>query len=247
MVNQQLIDYIKNQLKLGRSEDIIKTMLKNASWQEADIEEGFNIFYKTQQITNEKKQENIEFDKKPDIGNHSTIFINSNIFKKSSILFKVYGGFLLFYAIIKLFFVIKTHIETNFLLFHLENLPFQIFYISLLVFLVIGILNFKKWIIPLIVGLLLILSPQFYLLPIMFMQISTIESLNNHVLFLLFQMVLGFILIVFTIFSLIIVLKYRSQFSGNYINYPLFIFLISLLIIAEVIIPIFLQLPLNPY
>ncbi|MEK7635906.1 MAG: hypothetical protein AAB405_02330 [Patescibacteria group bacterium] len=41
MVNQQLIDYIKNQLKLGRSEDVIKAMLKNNGWQEADIEEAF--------------------------------------------------------------------------------------------------------------------------------------------------------------------------------------------------------------
>lgn len=40
-MNQQLIDYIKNQIKLGRSEDVIKAMLKNNGWQEADIEEGF--------------------------------------------------------------------------------------------------------------------------------------------------------------------------------------------------------------
>lgn len=40
-MNQQLIDYIKNQIKLGRSEDVIKVMLKNNGWQEADIEEGF--------------------------------------------------------------------------------------------------------------------------------------------------------------------------------------------------------------
>lgn len=41
MIDQQLIDYIKNQIKLGRSEDVIKAMLKNASWQENIIEEAF--------------------------------------------------------------------------------------------------------------------------------------------------------------------------------------------------------------
>lgn len=40
-MNQQLIDYIKNQIKLGRSEDVIKVMLKNNGWQDSDIEEGF--------------------------------------------------------------------------------------------------------------------------------------------------------------------------------------------------------------
>jgi hypothetical protein len=41
MQNQQLIDYIKNQLKLGRSEDIVRVMLKNVGWQENVIEEAF--------------------------------------------------------------------------------------------------------------------------------------------------------------------------------------------------------------
>ncbi len=41
MVTPELIDYIKNQFKLGRSEEVIKGLLKNAGWQEADINEAF--------------------------------------------------------------------------------------------------------------------------------------------------------------------------------------------------------------
>lgn len=52
MPNQQLIDYIKNQIKLGRSEDVIKMMLKNAGWQEADIEEGFKAVITPEAIQN---------------------------------------------------------------------------------------------------------------------------------------------------------------------------------------------------
>ncbi len=40
MATPDLINYIKNQLKLGRSEEVIRAMLKNAGWQDADIEEG---------------------------------------------------------------------------------------------------------------------------------------------------------------------------------------------------------------
>ena len=43
MVDQQLIEYIKNQIKLGRSDDIIKAMLKNAGWQDNNIDEAFLI------------------------------------------------------------------------------------------------------------------------------------------------------------------------------------------------------------
>ena len=42
MATSELINYIKNQLKLGRSDDVIKAMLKNAGWQEADIDEALN-------------------------------------------------------------------------------------------------------------------------------------------------------------------------------------------------------------
>ncbi|MEK7635672.1 MAG: tetratricopeptide repeat protein [Patescibacteria group bacterium] len=42
MVDQKLIDYIKNQLQFGRNEDVIKVLLKNVGWQNNDIEEGFN-------------------------------------------------------------------------------------------------------------------------------------------------------------------------------------------------------------
>ena len=51
MITQELIDYIKNQLQLGRSEEVIKTMLKNAGWEQNDIEEGFKSLTYQQEKT----------------------------------------------------------------------------------------------------------------------------------------------------------------------------------------------------
>ena len=41
MITLELIDYIKNQIKLGRSEDIIKSILINNGWNQVDIDEAF--------------------------------------------------------------------------------------------------------------------------------------------------------------------------------------------------------------
>lgn len=43
MIDQSLIDYIKNQLKLGRSEDVVRIMLKNVGWLDNVIDEAFLI------------------------------------------------------------------------------------------------------------------------------------------------------------------------------------------------------------
>ena len=42
MLNQQLLDYIKQQLQQGTSRDQIKNSLMSNGWQPRDIEEGFN-------------------------------------------------------------------------------------------------------------------------------------------------------------------------------------------------------------
>lgn len=41
MVNQQLLDYIKQQSQQGISQEQIKSSLMSSGWQEKDIEEGF--------------------------------------------------------------------------------------------------------------------------------------------------------------------------------------------------------------
>ena len=43
MANQQLLDYIKQQLQQGVSQDQIKNSLMSNGWQSQDIEDGFNI------------------------------------------------------------------------------------------------------------------------------------------------------------------------------------------------------------
>jgi len=43
MVNQQLLDYIKQQLEQGVSQEQIKNSLLSVGWSEADIEEGFRL------------------------------------------------------------------------------------------------------------------------------------------------------------------------------------------------------------
>lgn len=42
MINQQLLDYIKQQLQQGISQEEIKKNLLRIGWHESDIEEGFN-------------------------------------------------------------------------------------------------------------------------------------------------------------------------------------------------------------
>ena len=44
MVNQQLLDYIKQQLQQGASKEQIKSSLLANSWKAQDIEEAFNSF-----------------------------------------------------------------------------------------------------------------------------------------------------------------------------------------------------------
>lgn len=44
MANQQLIDYIKKSKATGRTDDQIKSSLRQSGWQDADIEEGFKLF-----------------------------------------------------------------------------------------------------------------------------------------------------------------------------------------------------------
>jgi len=50
MVNQQLINFIKNQLQKGVSRDIISKQLLDNDWTSLDIEEGFSEVYKIIQI-----------------------------------------------------------------------------------------------------------------------------------------------------------------------------------------------------
>lgn len=41
MVNDEVVNYIKNNLQKGRSKEIIKTVLIKAGWKIEDIEEAF--------------------------------------------------------------------------------------------------------------------------------------------------------------------------------------------------------------
>ena len=42
MINQQILDYIKQQVQQGVSREQIKSSLMTNGWQASDIEEGFN-------------------------------------------------------------------------------------------------------------------------------------------------------------------------------------------------------------
>ena len=42
MINQQMLDYIKQQMQQGVSQEQIKNSLMANGWQQQDIEEGFN-------------------------------------------------------------------------------------------------------------------------------------------------------------------------------------------------------------
>ncbi|PIR67630.1 hypothetical protein COZ97_03650 [bacterium CG_4_8_14_3_um_filter_33_28] len=43
MINQKLLDYIKNQVEKGKDKNSIKSSLLSVGWQDSDIEEGFRI------------------------------------------------------------------------------------------------------------------------------------------------------------------------------------------------------------
>lgn len=63
MINQKLIDYIKEELKRGVSKDIIKNVLLSKGWQEKDIEESFNLLKQEEQPTSFKRLSSV-FSKK---------------------------------------------------------------------------------------------------------------------------------------------------------------------------------------